>query len=148
MQVRTLRNSDDTEWLRMRDALWPGLPESQHRAEMLGYRSTPEWAVFVADRGDGRLGGFLEMGRRPFADGCTSSPVPYIEAWYVDSDLRRSGVGRALVEAAERHARDGGSTEIASDCVLDNEVSRIAHGSLGYEEVHRSIHFRKMLTGA
>jgi aminoglycoside 6'-N-acetyltransferase I len=142
-----LRESDDAEWFRMRDALWPGLPESQHRAEMLGYRSTPQWAVFVVDRGDGQLGGFLELGQRAFADGCTASPVPYIEAWYVDPDLRRSGVGRALIEAAERHARDNGSTEIASDCVLSNGVSRMAHCSLGYEEVHRSIHFRKPLTG-
>ena len=131
----------------MRDALWPGILESQHRAEMMAYRSTPSWTVFVADRGDGRLGGFLELGQRPTADGCASSPVPYIEGWYVDRDLRQSGVGRALVRAAEQHAKNAGFTEIASDCVLDNEVSRLAHASLGHEEVHRSIHFRKSLTG-
>lgn len=147
MLIRMLRDTDDPEWLRMRDSLWPGLPEAQHRAEMLGYRSTPSWAVFVADRGDGRLGGFLELGQRPAADGCTSSPVAYIEAWYVDADLRRSGVGRALIEAAECHARERGSTEIASDCALGNDVSRLAHQSIGYEEVQRSIHFRKSLTG-
>lgn len=142
-----LRESDDAEWLRMRDALWPGLPASRHRVEMSGYRSTRSWAVFVADRGDGRLGGFLELGRRTFAEGYSSSSVHYIEGWYVDSDLHGSGVGRTLVEAAERYARESGGTEIASDCLLDNEVSRMAHRALGYEEVHPSIHFRKALNG-
>ena len=41
----------------------------------------------------------------------------------MDQDLRQSGVGRALVRAAEQHAKNAGFTEIASDCVLDNEVS-------------------------
>ena len=85
------------------------------------------------------------VAQRLMADGCASSPVPYIEGWYVDRDLRRLGVGRALVRAAEWHAQNAGFTEIASDCVLDNEISRLAHTSLGYEEVHRSIHFRKSL---
>lgn len=147
MHIRALRDSDDAEWLRMRGALWPRVPEERHRSEMLAYRSTPSGTVFVADRGDGRLGGFLELGQRPMADGCASSPVPYIEGWYVDRDVRLSGVGRALVDAAERHAKEAGFTEIASDCVLDNEVSRLAHDSLGYVEVHRSIHFRKPLAG-
>jgi aminoglycoside 6'-N-acetyltransferase I len=114
---------------------------------MRAYRSTPAWAVFVADRGDDHLGAFLELDQREMADGCATSPVPYIEGWYVDQDLRRMGVGRALVRAAERHAQSAGFTEIASDCVLDNEISRLAHASLGYEEVHRSIHFRRSLTG-
>ena len=130
----------------MRDALWPGLAESQHQAEMRAYRSMPS-CIFVADRGDGRLGAFLELGQRATADGCTSSPVAYIEGWYVDPDLRRLGVGGALVRAAERHAQRAGFTEIASDCVLENEISRRAHDSLGYEEVDRLIHFRKSLTG-
>ncbi len=145
MHIRPLLQSDDAEWFRMRDLLWPGLPEAQHRAEMTAYRATTSWAVFVADRGDGRLAGFLELGERRSADGCSSSPVPYIEGWYVDEDVRRSGVGRALVEAAERRAREAGHSEIASDCLLDNEASRRAHDSLGYQEVDRLIHFRKPL---
>jgi aminoglycoside 6'-N-acetyltransferase I len=137
--------ADDAEWLRMRGALWPDVLGAQHRVEMERYRATPEWAVLVADRGDGRLGGFLELGQRSFADGCESSPVPYIEGWYVDADLRRGGVGRMLVEAAERLAIERGFTEIASDCVVENTVSAAAHHALGYEVVHRSIQFRKRL---
>ena len=129
----------------MRDGLWPGTSAERHCAEMAAYRSNAARAVSVADRGDGRLGGFLEMGERPAADGCDASPVAYIEGWYVDPDLRRSGVGRALARAAEHHATSGGYREIASDCVLTNHVSLAAHLALGYEEVERLIHFRKTL---
>jgi hypothetical protein len=59
MQVRLLRPADDAEWFRLRDALSSGLPGSQHREEMAACRPMTSSAVFVADRGDGRLGGFL-----------------------------------------------------------------------------------------
>jgi aminoglycoside 6'-N-acetyltransferase I len=147
MEIRRLALTDDAEWLRMRDALWPGRSEGEHRAEMAMYRANASWAVFIADRGDGRLGGFLELGERSVADGCDSSPVAYIEGWYVDADLRRSGVGKKLVSAAERYAIDMGRREIASDCVLNNDVSLAAHLALGYGEVDRLIHFRKVLGG-
>lgn len=39
--------------------------------------------VWVAEDASGRLLGFVELSLRPYAEGCASSPVPYIEAWYV-----------------------------------------------------------------
>jgi len=102
-------------------------------------------AVFVAVRPEGGLGGFLEASLRTYAEGCDSSPVGYIEGWYVDPDLRRQGVGRALLRAAEAWARAQGCQEMASDCRLDNEASWRAHLALGYEEAERLIHFRKRL---
>jgi GNAT superfamily N-acetyltransferase len=101
--------------------------------------------VFVADRGDGSLAGFVEVGARPYADGCATSPVGYIEAWYVDADVRRRGVGRALLAAAEEWARGRGYREMASDATLDNVVSHAAHARAGYEEVDRVVQFRKPL---
>ena len=87
----------------------------------------------------------MEVGTRPYADGCDTSPVGYLEAWYVDPDVRRQGVGRALVAAAEAWARGRGSREIASDARLDNVVSHAAHRRAGYEEVDRVVQFRKIL---
>ena len=43
------------------------------------------------------------------AHGCQSSPVGYIEAWYVDPDVRRQGYGHALLAAAEGWAVEQGS---------------------------------------
>jgi aminoglycoside 6'-N-acetyltransferase I len=53
--------------------------------------------VFVWERETGGLGGFISLSLRPWAEGCVAEPVPYIEGWCVASDLRGSGVGRALV---------------------------------------------------
>ena len=76
--------------------------------------------VFVAERPDGGLCGFLEAAIRSRANGCDSTPVGYIEGWYVDEDVRRQGVGRALVEAAEAWARSKGCRQMASDAELWN----------------------------
>ena len=103
---------------------------------------------FVADRGDGTLGGFVEAGLRKYADGCDTSPVGYIEGWYVDADLREQGIGRALIQAAEAWAIDRGCTEMGSDTWIENVVSYRAHLALGYEEAERLIHFRKRLVSS
>jgi aminoglycoside 6'-N-acetyltransferase I len=89
----------------------------------------------------------IELSLRTFADGCRSMPVPYVEGWYVVPEARRRGIGRALVAAAERWARDLGHTEMASDALLGNLESERAHLALGFEEVERAIRFRKDLTG-
>lgn len=62
-----------------------------------------------------------------------TSPVGYIEGWYVDADLRAQGLGRALVRAAEDWAIAKGCVEMGSDTWLDNEVSYGAHLAIGSE---------------
>ena len=146
MHVRRVGPHDDAEWMRMRDVLWPGISAQTHQTEMEDFRSNQTTQeVFVVDRENGLLGGFLETGTRHNAACCETSPVGYIEGWYVDPDLRQAGWGCALVEAAEAWARSCGYAEIASDCHLENEVSLKAHTALGYAAVERLIHFRKSL---
>jgi aminoglycoside 6'-N-acetyltransferase I len=50
-----------------------------------------------------------------------TSPVAFLEGWYVDPDYRGARVGRRLVEAVEAWAREQGFSELASDALLDNE---------------------------
>jgi aminoglycoside 6'-N-acetyltransferase I len=101
--------------------------------------------VWVAEDASGRLLGFVELSLRPYAEGCASSPVPYIEAWYVTAEARHTGVGRALVEAAENWARLRGFTEMGSDALLENDASHAAHQALGFEKVERIVCYRKSL---
>ena len=145
MHIRRLFTDDFEEWLRMRLALWPEYSADEHRAEMETELTDSDWAVFVLARQPAGLAGFIEAGLRKYAEGCATSPVGYIEGWYVDPDVRRAGLGRDLVKAAEDWACGHGCSEMASDCLLENLTSFRAHLALGYEEVERLIHFRKDL---
>lgn len=147
-RIRRLRRTDQDEWLRMRQALWPAASGQQHRADMAEYQRIASTAVFVAVRPSGKLAAFLEASIRAVADGCETRPVGYIEGWYVDPDVRRRGVGKNLVKAAETWARGRRTQEMGSDCLLDNDTSLRAHLALGYEERERLIHFRKWLSPA
>lgn len=148
MTIREIVESDRAHWVRLREALWPG-SLSDHDAETRNYFEkrprTP--IIFVADA-DGRLVGFLELDYRKYAPGCRSSPVPFIEGWYVEPALQGRGIGRALVDAAEAHARAEGHHEIASDAELDNTDGIAAHLALGYQEVERVVCFRRSLRDA
>jgi aminoglycoside 6'-N-acetyltransferase I len=144
--VRPLRESDITEWLRMRKILWDELTEEEHKAEMLSiYEHSDSQLVLVAELNDGRLVGFLEASIRPFVEDCHSDQVGYLEGWFVEAGHRRSGIGRGLVQMAERWARQKGCTEMASDAEIGNDLSLQAHLKLGYQETSRLIHLRKDL---
>jgi aminoglycoside 6'-N-acetyltransferase I len=145
IHVREYRDSDWAEWLRMSAALFPHERVDDLTLGMRELGTHDDAAVFVAACDDGRLAGFVEACTRPYADGCDTSPVGYVEAWFVDADVRRTGVGRALLDAAEAWARARGYREMASDALLDNTVSHEAHQRSGYAEVGRVVQFRKPL---
>jgi aminoglycoside 6'-N-acetyltransferase I len=82
------------------------------------------------------------LGRLP-----TPESKPFVvKGWYVDPDVGRRGVGRALVEAAEAWARSMGCRQMASDAELWNTISHQAHGALGYQETARVVTFKKDLS--
>jgi aminoglycoside 6'-N-acetyltransferase I len=143
--IRKIVENDRAGWVRMRDALWPGSladHDEETRRHFDARAAAP--IVFVAEAA-GALVGFLELDFRKYAPGCRSSPVPFIEGWYVEPAFRRRGIGRGLVAAAESYAREAGHDEIASDLEVGNDVSLAAHGALGYEEVERVVCMRRSL---
>lgn len=146
MQIRTLRRDEREPWLEMRRLLWPEASREELESELDEILdASEESAVLVAARDDGVLAGFVEVALREWAEGCTTSPVGYIEAWYVRPEHRRAGVGRALIDAAERWAAARGCTEMGSDTELANSVSQAAHRALGYGECLRLVCFKKRL---
>jgi aminoglycoside 6'-N-acetyltransferase I len=139
----------------MRAALWPESSLESHAEEIAAYLTgdLTGWllglhavAVFVAERPEGGLCGFLEASVRPMADGCTTHPVGYLEGWYVDPQVRQQGVGRWLVNAAEEWAASQDCREMASDAHLSNRLSIAAHKALGFDEEAPTIRFRKWLS--
>ncbi len=146
MRVRPMRPGDRAEWLRLRVALWHDGPIEDHADDINAILAgILPMTVHVVERPDGRLGGFVEVGTRSRAEACDTSPVGYLEGWYIEPDLRGQGLGAALLQAAEAWARDQGLTEMASDTWLDNDDGHRAHLALGYAEVERIICSRKQL---
>ncbi len=145
LKIRLATGEDKPEWLRMRLLLWPEVESADLLSEMERILADPLTPVFVLERPEGGLGGFLEASTRKYAEGCVTAPVGYIEGWFIDEDLRGSGYGHQLVRAAEDWARSQGLKEMGSDTWLENEVSIRAHLAMGYEEVERLIHFAKTL---
>lgn len=146
MIVRPLVPADITAWKQLRAALWPALEEDENDRESASIVAAPSrFAVFVAQSASGTIEGFVEASLRQYADGCDTSPVGYLEGWFVTAPFRRQGIGRRLVRAAEDWARAQRCTEMGSDSILDNIDGQRAHIRLGYAEVERQVCFRKSL---
>jgi aminoglycoside 6'-N-acetyltransferase I len=145
IQIRPVTASDAPAWLRMRQDLWP---EGTHDAEVAQFfagalRSPLE--VLLAMGENSTPVGFAELSIRPYAEGCETDRIAYLEGWYVEPRARRKGIGSALVMAAEEWGRAQGCTEFASDAEHDNDVSAVAHRALGFEDMGLIRCFKKRL---
>lgn len=136
MPIRPARPEDRDSVLKMMAKLWPDESEFEFSPGQ----------IFVWERGEGGLGGFSEYSVRSFVDGCSIMPCPHVEGWWVDEDLRRQGIGGALIAAIEDWSRAQGFTELGSDTLLENMLSRTVHPRLGFEPTEQIQYFRKRLT--
>jgi aminoglycoside 6'-N-acetyltransferase I len=147
-RVRPARPADLSSWSELRSALWPDQPAEEliQEAEAFfrGENRLLELVLLAEEPGGGLLG-FAELALRPYAEDCRTSPVAYLEGWFVIPEARRQGVGRALVAAAEDWGREQGCSEFASDTHYDNRLSVEAHHSLGFDDAGINHCFRKSL---
>ena len=145
-EIRRATAADKPEWLRMRQMLWYHLPADYLQSDLDTILEDRKRAAFVAAQGDGSLVAFIETSLRDYAEGCQTSPIGYIEAWYVDENIRGQKLGREMNVTAENWAREKGCSEMGSDTWLENESSIDAHKKTGYFEVDRLVHFLKKLS--
>jgi aminoglycoside 6'-N-acetyltransferase I len=144
IEVRRALHADKETWFSMRKGIWPEAPDDYLGYDLDEILATDTDAVFVAFV-EGQPAGMIEARLREYGEGCETSPVGYIEAWFVYDNFRGRGVAGVLTGAAENWAREKGCTEMGSDTWLDNETSIRAHVKLGYVEVERLVHFVKQL---
>ncbi|THV21336.1 aminoglycoside 6'-N-acetyltransferase [Peteryoungia ipomoeae] len=145
--VRRADVRDLEAWVELRHRLWPSLSLDGHRDEVADALTQPDrFAAFVCVSPGGVLSGFAEASlRSDHVNGCTTSPVAFLEGIFVEPEHRRFGVASALVGAVCDWAVARGVTEIASDAAADNDTSHALHAALGFEETERVVYFRKSL---
>jgi aminoglycoside 6'-N-acetyltransferase I len=138
-------NFDD--WVRLRIALWPDEALEEHRRYAASILERPaDAAVYLASEADGNVVAFAEATlRRDYVNGCSSSPVGFLEGLYVRPPFRRRGLARLLCKALEGWAREKGCREFASDVLLHNEVGQRLHEGLGFSETDRVVYYKKQL---
>lgn len=135
-------------WVELRAALWPGRSLDYHRDDV-GWTflsGAGEAVAFIARNEASEAIGFAEATlRHDYVNGCSSSPVLFLEGIYVRPDNRRCGIARLLCNAVADWGRQRGCAEFASDAPLENSASHALHAALGFEETQRVVFFLKPL---
>lgn len=143
--IRRGTTGDALQWAPLRQALWPDEDAALLAAEIEDMLASGAVA-FLAFDNQGVAIAFAEAAlRHDYVNGTESSPVGFLEGWYVAPHWRGKGVGRALLAAVENWVRVQGCREFASDALLDNVGSLTAHVACGFEETERVVYFRKRL---
>lgn len=141
-QVRAASAHDLHAWAALQAELWPDQDSDTlgHVAEAL---QRAQAGNFLAIGGDGAAIGFAEaVLRQDYVNGTDSSPVAFLEGWYVSAGWRGRGVGRALLAAVRHWAQAQGCSELASDTALGNTAAQRAHAACGFEETERVVYYR------
>ncbi len=141
--IRAASGGDLRAWVQLRRALWPDETDAVGNvAEALQRADASNFIAFA----DGVAVGFAEATlRQDHVNGTDSSPVGFLEGWYVSEPWRGRGIGRALLAAVRDWAGAQGCTELASDATLDNLAAQRAHAACGFEETERVVYFRMAL---
>jgi len=144
IKIRRVLQEDKSEWFRMRKGIWPESPDEYLNFDMDELLANDDYYVIFACDGEKPIG-LTEVQIKDYGEGCETSPIGYLEGWFVQEEYRGRGIVGIMTQAAEEWVRGKGCTEMASDTWLDNEASIRAHLKLGYSEVERLVHFVKQL---
>jgi len=75
--------------------------------------------------------GFCQL--YPIFCSIVAKPIYSLSDLFVVPEARRSGAGRALLQAAERHARNTGRTRLELTTARTNKAAQAAYESLGWQ---------------
>lgn len=130
----------------MRQQLWPHADNQSDIDAFFAKEHRTQSTAFITESEDGTICGFVEVSlRHEYVEGASSSPVAYLEGWFVLPEWRGRGIGKQLIQHAERWAVDSGCTELASDSLAGNSEGIASHISCGFSLVSTVVHLIKKL---
>jgi GNAT superfamily N-acetyltransferase len=130
--IRPIEAADEAQWR----ALWAGYL-AFYRQHLDAATTDATWRRVLHGR-DGMLGRVAEAGGRltgllhavVHANTWAAAPVCYLEDLFVDPAARRTGVGRALIEALAEEGRQAGWRRIYWRTAADNTTAQALYEKL------------------
>jgi GNAT superfamily N-acetyltransferase len=120
---------------------YPSSPQSLRR-RLSGILPDEDQAVYVAQGPDGDVVGWVHVALRPLL---LAGPQAEIRGLVVDQAHRRRGLGRLLMERAERWARDRGCLAVHLRSNVDREETPFFYEGIGYTQAETSRTFCREL---
>jgi ribosomal-protein-alanine N-acetyltransferase len=143
--IRAVSQFDSEYWLKFRQQLFPSKSQSEHMLDIQHYFYYPDFKqAFVAELNN-KIIGFIEIAIRDSFEGSTLTPVAVIEAWFVDPANRQQGIGKNLIQAAERWAKSKGCKQLASAASAESSSIKLAYEHSGFRNVSSLNHYIKTL---
>ena len=144
MEIRPVLTQEVDLLAALAAKLWPHHSKEELSEEFCEFLSC---GIIFAAWENGQMIGFAQCSlRNDYVEGCSHSPVGYLEGIFVLENYRQKGISRQLLSCCETWAKKQGCREFASDCELDNTQSLSFHLACGFEETNRIICFTKKLT--
>ena len=133
-----LTKENELAWAELCTALWPHASADSMLQEV-SIGALPNNFLYLLNN---EFIAFISFSlRSEYVEGTKSSPVGYIEGIYVKPEHQGKGIAKELVEFAKNFLRENGCSELASDCLLENEDSRAFHNKIGFKEANTIVHF-------
>lgn len=143
MEIRPVLTQEVDLLAALAAKLWPHHSKEELSEEFCEFLSC---GIIFAAFEDSQMVGFAQCSlRNDYVEGCSYSPVGYLEGIFVLEEYRQKGISRQLLSCCEVWAKKQGCRESASDCELDNTQSLSFHLACGFEEANRIICFKKTL---
>ncbi|NAS10710.1 aminoglycoside 6'-N-acetyltransferase [Poritiphilus flavus] len=143
MEFKNYHKSYYESWFNMLSELFKDSSADEIRKSLDQTIQSEKEEVFFAVENESPVGFITVSLRTEYVEGCTSSPVGYIESVFVQAAFRKGGVAKKLFSLAEAWAKKQGCRELGSDTWVWNKDAVAFHLKLGFKEEDTLVHFIK-----
>ncbi|HKV28484.1 MAG TPA: GNAT family N-acetyltransferase [Candidatus Acidoferrales bacterium] len=140
--IRAAQFSDAARLAPLASQLGYASTPEQVAARLPGIFAHPEHVVFVAEREDGELAGYVDVF---LFRGVAADPRAEIAGLVVEEAARGQNIGRMLMARAEDWARENGCSECSLRSNVIREAAHRFYENLGYRVNKTQKSFRKTL---
>ena len=140
MIIRPLSSADAAAVAALSDHLGYPVPPGEMATRLAALLACPDHALFGAEDEAGELAGWVHICARLLL---IDPPSAFVEGVVVSPGVRRRGVGRALMAAAEEWARGRGLGVVRLRSAATRGEAHAFYRALGYGEGKAALGFEK-----